>query len=397
MRYRVLAEDFQVEELIQLPQVAEGRYTLYRVHKVAHTTLEVQAGLAEALGCPPAAVNFPALKDRQALAEQYASVRLAGPEELRGEGWVARRVGYAPRPLRSGDLRGNRFTVVLRDLAPEEAAQLPSWLEDLAAAGLPNYLDEQRFGSYSPGQEWVGKIILRGDAAGALRAHLRQGMAGDPKEVLAFKQEVRARWGQWDALLGLAPRPSNFRSVLVFLRDHPSDWRRALNLVTPRLLSLYLAAYQSLLWNRMAGRFLRRHVGCPHEIEIAGEKLPLYGRPAADLLQEWRGLAVPMPHHRAAYAGEWQALFQQVLGEEGLQQGDLKARLLREAYLGPAKRSLLLFPQDAALLAEAPDERFPGRRQATLGFSLPPGSYATLVLRALEVKARSSAPLPEGV
>jgi tRNA pseudouridine13 synthase len=229
----------------------------------------------------------------------------------------------------------------------------------------------------------VGKTILRGDAEAALRAHLGQDMAGDPAPVLAFKAQVRERWGDWDDLFAAAPRPSNFRSVLVFLRDHPADFRRALNLVTPRVLSLYLAAYQGLLWNRMAGRFLRGQVGPLAGVDIAGEALPLYGELPEGLLQAWRELAVPLPHHRAVYTGEWAALFADVLAEEGLQQADLKARLLRQAYLGQTKRDLLLFPQEAAVLEEGADERFAGRQKATVRFVLQPGAYASLVLRVL--------------
>lgn len=384
MRYRVLPQDFRVEELVHLPASPAGPYTLYRVHKVARTTLEVQGALARALGCPLNAVHFPALKDRHAVADQYASVHAQGPAELRGAGWTARRAGRSRRPLQSGDLRGNRFTVVLRDLAAEGVSALAGRLARLAQAGLANYFAEQRFGSYSPGQEWIGKIVLRGDAEGALRAHLGQDMAGDPAPVAAFKAQVREHWGDWASLFSVAPGPSNFRSILVFLRDHPDDFRRALNLVTPRVLSLYLAAYQSLLWNRLVGRFLGQQAGAVTEVEIAGERLPLYAELPGPLLQAWRMQTVPLPHPRAVYEGEWDALLHQVLAEEGLRQADLKARLLRRAYLGRGKRPLLLFPQEAAALEETADERFPGRRRLTARFTLPPGSYATLVLRALD-------------
>ena len=112
--------------------------------------------------------------------------------------------------------------------------------------GLPNYFDRQRFGSYAPGQGFRGKKILERDAEGALRAYLSQPFGGDPPEV-------RGHWGEWELLFEAAPPTC---AVCSFLKDHPTDFRKALNLVTPRLLSLWLSAYQSFLWNRAAGRHL---------------------------------------------------------------------------------------------------------------------------------------------
>lgn len=388
MRVRFLPEDFIVEEDLRIPRGGDTPHTLYHVRKVARSTLDVQAALARALDRPRSAVHFPALKDRWAVTWQYATVRGDGPRELRGRGWSARRAGQVRRPLRPTDLRGNRFTVVLRDLTPEEVGRVSDRAEALAESGLPNYFDRQRFGSYSPGQEWVGKQILRRDAQGALRAHLSAPMVGDPEPVVRFKAAARIHWGEWDHLLEVAPRPSNYRSVLVFLRDHPQDFRRALNLVTPRVLSLYLAAFQSLLWNRLSGRFLRANLEtaawpCP-DVEIAGERFPLCDRWPADLVPLWRAVSLPLFHHRAQFPDpEWSSLAREILLEEGLGLNDLKARLLRRAYLGKGERSIWLSPKELGVLDSQPDDRFPGRQQLTVRFFLPRGSYATLVLRAL--------------
>jgi len=382
VRVKAVPEDFVVEEQARLPLAPDGPYTIYRVRKRAVTTMEVEAMMAHALRRPRSAVRSPALKDKNAVAVQYLALRGDGPARLEGRGFVAERVGRAARPLEPSDLVGNRFTVVVRDLAPLEAEGLGNRLERLGREGLPNYFDQQRFGSQTTTGDFPGRRVLLRDAEGALRAYLAEPMVGDPPRVRAFKRLAAERWGDWQALLEAAPRPSNIRSVLTYLRDHPADLRRALNLVTPRLLRLYLAAYQSFLWNRIVARYLKAVLGEPSgAVEVAGEPLPLFSDLATGLPAD---AAVALPFHRASYDDPVLAsAVAEVLREEGLALGDLKPRLLRRAYLPRGRRRLLLMPGDPAASPPEPDDRFPDRHKVTLTFTLPPGSYGTLVLRAL--------------
>jgi tRNA pseudouridine13 synthase len=382
MRYKTQPEDFIVEELIALPLVSSGRFAVYRVRKQGVTTLRVRAQMAQMLRVPHSAVVFPALKDKDAVAVQYAAVCSTGTAHLTGDGFEAEFVGRSPRPLTPADIVANQFTIGLRDLSAGEAARLPERLAQVARFGLPNYFDQQRFGSLAPGEEHIGKRILQRDAEGALRAYLTHRFVGDPARVRKFKAFAHDHWGDWDELFDAAPRPSNFRSVLTYLRDHPTEYRKALNLITRRILSLYLAAYQSLLWNRIAARYLAARLGeAAACVDIAGEQLPIYHELPPHFE---RDLVIPLPSHRAVYADpELDVIAARVLAEEGLALHDLKARILKKAYLSKGKRALLLVPRDTQASAAQPDDLFPGQRKLTLTFTLPRGSYATLVLKAL--------------
>ncbi len=390
MRFKVQPEDFIVEERVHLPLSREGSFALYQVRKRGLTTLEVQARMAAELGVPRSAVLFPALKDRNSVALQYASVKGIGPAKLESRGFSAQFLGRSPRPLHPRDLQGNHFTITLRDLEPDEVRHLRARLGQIERFGLPNYFDRQRFVSYIPGQGFPGRRILERDVEGALRAYLAQPLEGDPPEVRTFKSLAQEHWGEWNLLLEAAPRPSNLRSVLTFLKDHPTDFRKALNLVTPRLLSLWLAAYQSFLWNRIAGRYLEgrlREFGVRRSsIEVVGEELPLYRELPDALLEALSRMRVPLLHHRAAFDDpQVAAEVGRVLAEENLALRDFKARVLRRAYLSRGERALLLFPQEVVWLGEGEDDRFPGKCKVELAFLLPRGSYATLVLKALAV------------
>lgn len=378
MRWKVRPEDFQVEELVDLPLRPGSPYVLYRVRKQGRTTLEVQAELAARLGVPQRAVIFPALKDREAVAVQMAAVRGRGPDRIQGHGFEAVRIGEADRPLRPWDLRGNRFVVRLRELDDLEIERLPAAVAALAIRGFPNYFDDQRFGSWSPEAGFIGRPLLLGQAEEVLWIYLTVPMAGDPPGVRAFKAEARAWWGNWAAMQERAPRPSNYRSVLTFLKDHPTDWRRAVRRIPARLRALWVDAYRAWIWNR-ALRWA--WISLPHlEVEIRGERFPAPLEPPQDM-----EMILELPHRRARYESPWSEAMAAALAEEGLTLSHFRKGALLEDAPPPTRRPAWCRPRVLYLQDLQPD-----RREATLVFELPPGSYGTLLLKALAAWAQSA-------
>ncbi len=376
MRWKVRPEDFLVEEIVELPLRPGGPYVLYRVRKRERTTLEVQAELAARLGVPQRAVVFPALKDREAIAIQTAAVRGRGPARIRGRGFEAVRIGEADRPLRPQDLRGNRFVVRLRELDDREIERLPAAVTALATHGFPNYFDDQRFGSWSPEAGFIGRPLLLGQAEEVLRIYLAIPMVGDPLEVRTFKAEARGLWGNWAAMRERAPRPSNYRSVLTFLNDHPTDWRGAVRRIPARLRALWVDAYRAWIWNDMLRRIwaLLPHV----EIEIRGARFPVPLERPQDT-----EASVALPHRRARYESPWAEAMAAALAEEGLSLSHFRRGALLEDAPPPTQRPVWCQP-----LALELEELQPEKREALLVFELPPGSYGTLLLKTLATRIR---------
>jgi tRNA pseudouridine13 synthase len=388
MRIKHIPEDFVVQEELAVPLGSAGPYAVYRVEKRGITTFQVQVRLAARLGYRRAAVNLPALKDRQSVAVQYATVKGTPPERIEGEKFTATLAGRLDRPLRPTDIKSNRFTITVRDLSMDQASRIARRFEEMAAEALPNYFDEQRFGSYHPEKGWIGKRILERDEEGAVHAYLAVAFPGDRADVKQFKEAAAAHWGDWDLLFEAAPKPSNYRSLLTFLRDHPDDYRKALNLIPYQLLSLYLSSYQSYLWNRIVGSFLIELLDSHsppvpwHPIRLGDIDLPVFRTLPPDLKQRLARKLVSMPHHRAVYREPaLAAAANRVLQAEGITLQDLKARVLKKAYVDHHQRPVLLFPAGLAAGSAEPDDRFANRQKLAVSFALPRGSYATLVLK----------------
>jgi tRNA pseudouridine13 synthase len=378
MRIKQLPEDFQVDEQITWPGDS-GAFAYYRVQKRGVSTLAVRDAMAAQLKVTPSSLIFPALKDRVAVAVQHASVRKRGPEVIHGEGFAATRIGWGPRALRPKDLSGNCFTLTVRDLELQEAEALGPVMARLEQYGLPNYFDDQRFGSLTRGG-FPGKEILNRDAERVVHMYLAESMAGDRREIRKFKRLVASHWGEWGYLLHQAPRPSNYRSVITYLKDHPHDYRKAVNLIQDRLLSIYLAAYQSWVWNQIIGAYLAQNRDCPYQVRIMRDRFPVPEPDAA--LEGLREMLVELPRLTARYDGPLHDAAAAAFEREKLELRDFKARILRRVYLTKGEREVIFAPTDVVSSAPEADAENAGRWQLQVGFTLGSGRYATLVLKA---------------
>jgi tRNA pseudouridine13 synthase len=157
-------EDFRVEEIPLYAPLGSGEHTFLFVEKRLRTTEEVVRDLARGAGAAPRDVGYAGRKDRHAVTRQWFSVpRLDPAAALRLELTGARVLEALrhPHKLRTGQLRGNRFAVRLRDVEPSALAGLRATLEALRAQGLPNRFGAQRFGRDGRNAE-RGRGVLAG-------------------------------------------------------------------------------------------------------------------------------------------------------------------------------------------------------------------------------------------
>jgi tRNA pseudouridine13 synthase len=147
---RTEPEDFVVREWLGWEADGAGDHLLLKVRKRSANTLWVAKQLARLAKIDPRDVGFAGLKDRDAVAEQAFTVparSTIGDAWLgvTGEGFEVIAAARHRRKLKRGALKGNDFTIVLRDFAGDPGV-LVQRLRAVAAAGVPNYFGPQRFG-----------------------------------------------------------------------------------------------------------------------------------------------------------------------------------------------------------------------------------------------------------
>ena len=148
---RSTPEDFFVEEDLGFAADGAGEHVFLRVEKRGANTDFVARELARYAGIAPDAVSYAGLKDRHALTRQTFSLHMPGKSAapdwhaLAHDEFRILDAERHSRKLKRGALKGNRFRIVLREVAGDRDATQER-IAAIAAAGVPNYFGEQRFG-----------------------------------------------------------------------------------------------------------------------------------------------------------------------------------------------------------------------------------------------------------
>ena len=399
MKLKRLPEDFQVEELPLVGGGERGRFTFYRLTKSGMGTLEVVEAICRRWNLAGRRLSYGGLKDRHARTIQYLSIH-DGPERtLKETSFELTPLGRLERPYGPDQFAGNRFVVTLRGLSHSAVEKAQRALAELPRDGLPNYFDDQRFGSVGFDGGFIAQAWLVGDHERALKLALAEPNPSDRPGTKAEKAVLREFWGRWPEAKAKLER-SHARSIVTYLVDHPADFRGAFARVRRELRSLYFSAFQSHLWNLLLGHCIER-ITRPEQrvaLDFKAASLPIHRAVDPDQARLLSDLRIPLPSSRNTIPeGPLREVASEVLSGFGLSWEHLRVKHLKDVFFSKGQRPALFF---AASLAHssAPDELGPGRRRLTLSFELPKGAYATLVVKritdaAAEAQNASESPM----
>ncbi len=384
MKLKQRPEDFQVTESWRFDDDPAGEHVVYLMDKQKLSTFEAVDRICTQLRVARAAVSFCGLKDKQGRTTQLVAIR-GKDVELQEPDLRLKRLGRTRAPLSAANTTSNRFAVTVRDLSEDDVARLPASLAEVRRLGVVNYFDSQRFGSLKHGQGFVVKDLMRGDFEAALRNVLARPSELDRSDDARVKGFWKQHWGDWERK-NPYPGAERYAPVIRWLRLHPDDYRGALLRTEPRWRALQVFAYQSWLWNEGVKAYLRATVGIGRLVSIryqAGTLLfPRELDAAQSRLLHERTFPLLAPATRFEDPAVEKAALS-VLGREDQTLADLAVPGTPEIHFEPEERPLLVFPGRLAVGEAKRDELNKGRLRVNVAFTLPPGAYATLVVKRL--------------
>jgi tRNA pseudouridine13 synthase len=385
VRIKQRPEDFSVKESYRFDESPQGRFRVYLMDKQKLSTFDAVERIRRRFGLKPGAISFCGLKDKQGRTEQLIAVDSADVD-LQEPDLRLKLLGRADAPLTAANTTSNRFSVTVRALEPEDLTQLNLSAPEVSRLGVVNYFDSQRFGSLKHGQGFIAKDLLRGDFEAALKNHLAKPSPLDRTEDAKVKDFWRKNWGKWN-LRPPFEGAKRYDRILKSLKEHPDDYVRAFLQIDASYRALLLFTYQSYLWNEGVRRLLQLTLGREELFPMRYQAgTLLFHRDAkTETLRYLRELTFPLlapdsqiSDPKVREAVDW------VLGREKL---TLSALRVKESpkllFFKHEERDVLVHPHKLVLGRTLPDELNHGKLKLNVAFTLPPGSYATLVIKRL--------------
>jgi len=370
MKLRQKPEDFIVEEVNNFTISDKGEYKLFLLEKKNKEAFELIDYLSRINKIPYDAFGIAGLKDRHAITRQYFTLKnIYELKTYREESYNIEFIGFVDKPIKIGDLIGNKFKLTVRDIAKGEIEGVLNKSREII---VPNYYDSQRFRSVTK-KEFVAKYLLRKDYENAVKLYLTSYSKSEPREVKEDKRTLLKYWG----------KPLNLKTkrLMDILNTYKNtkNWLKAYQRIPGNIRELLVAAYQSYLWNECIKKFISENINRKYlyTIDYSVGTLMFFKKLDKVLPEQFQTISdtiIPEKHE--------QKIIEKILAKEGFSVSDFKI-LESGNFFKTHKRNILLKPKNFNISKPIPDELNKNRYKFVVEFELPKGSYATIIIKRL--------------
>ncbi len=392
MKLRQIPEDFIVEEILNDNLIKEnGSFNLYALKKTNIENLKALSYISKEFNVPLKDIGYCGLKDRHAITTQYITIPSNyGVLSIDEENLKLNCIKTIKKPLKIGDLKGNKFKITVRDIDKKDFLKIAENLRNLHL-GVPNYYDDQRFGSVFH-NKFIAKEYLKGNYEDALKILLTNYKKSENKRIKDLKRYIKSNWNNWEKILKYIKnnkiKSKMFVNIIKYLnyeKNH-NNYKEALKYVDNRLKKLFISAYQSYLWNECVKELLKSYIPKDDRLYLdysCGTFL-FYKKIDNELFKELKDKKFPTIAPDIDYTkfDEEYNIIAKVLKKERISLNDFN-KLNDLGKISYSERYLLSIPKNINYDTFKKDELNKGKYRITVEFELNKGSYATMVVKRI--------------
>ncbi|XP_069833872.1 pseudouridylate synthase 7 homolog [Dendropsophus ebraccatus] len=388
---------------------SRGSFCHFVLYKENKDTMDAINVLSKFLRVKPNIFSYMGTKDKRAITVQTIAVLKISAQRLShlNKCLMNFKLGnftYQKNPLKLGELQGNHFTVVLRNITGtgEQVEQAMTSLRDI---GFINYYGMQRFGTTAVPTYQVGRAILQSNWNEMIDLILKP-RPGAEKGYLVQCREEWAKTKDPDAALRKLPVKRCVEGQLLrgLSKYGLKNIVTAFGIIPRNNRLMYIHSYQSYVWNNMVSKRIEEYglKVVPGDLVLKGasaiviDESNLHNYTIHDVVMPLPGFDVIYPKHRLAED------YEEMLAADKLDIKNMRHRV-KDYSLAGAYRKILIRPQDVSWevvsyddpkipLVRTDVEKLEGKpmpvfntegkyRALKMEFSLPPSTYATMAIR----------------
>lgn len=390
MKIKQIPEDFIVEEIPVVKPKKTGPFAILELTKKDMDLIAAKKAIAKKLKISYKEISHAGIKDKIAVTTQLISIKTNRKDTMNFQTptMSLKKVGCLTKELQSGDLKGNKFTITLRDLTKEDIAKIKSNLKRINSIGIPNFFDSQRFGEDLRREGFIAKRLMKDDYETALKLYLTSDNTKSPNKNEAHRF-IFKNWNKWMKCLAHLQKYDKLheeKKIIYYLAKNPTHYLQSFRRINKLTQEILVSAYQSYLWNKCLSAILKEKAEDITPVEYAAGKIHFYKKLSPENFEELMKLELPMIAPGTKIKDEYiRSVVDKILSKEGMKQEELKVKKMGNLFFKTRIRNMIILPKNLKVHPEEFDDLNEGMNKITIEFALEKGSYATMLLKALEL------------
>lgn len=420
--YKNNYKDFIVKEIVKIGKTlgikddtlsptfskkSGDKYTTFNLVKINKETFKAIKDIGKALNIPIRLIYFSGIKDKCSISVQKVSIlgdHIEKLRKLRLRDFFFRYIIPTRKPVKLGGNWGNNFTIVIRNIDKNKFLNknLNEIIQKLTKYGFPNYYGLQRFGTFRPNSHIIGRHILENNYELAFHEFVSTTYSTESPDLQLVRGNLQ-KDGSLENAYKNFPKSLNYERIMIeHLINNPGDYKGSFDTLTPHLNSLLISAFQSYLFNKVIS--LRVKNGISLFNPVKGDAISIldddngnitkvkhiyggiYDKYLKDAIKLNRAvIIIPLPGY-SSKLDEFpfmKTLYEEVFREEDINLKIYENDILLKYNFKGSFRAITVKPIGLNVGDLKDDDIYQGKKKILLEFSLPKGTYATMLLREL--------------